>query len=100
MTPLDDLAERLVPTAARLTVAVHDGEPGDSHDALAGLSVLELRALCVVLAAMVPDDETLEVLLAWTRGVGPVSNRQAARNRARMVEAVSTRQASRARRSA
>ncbi len=84
MSHLDALAESLIPTAARLVVAVHDDDTTDAHDALGRLGVLELRALCVVLAAMVPDDESLSSLLAWTRGVAPISERQAAANRARL----------------
>ncbi|MEU6725555.1 hypothetical protein ABZ917_17755 [Nonomuraea wenchangensis] len=78
---LDDLAEQMLAPATRLVVAVHDGDAATSHDVLARLGVLELRALAVTLAALVPDDQALTALTAWTRGLAPVSDRQAAAHR-------------------
>lgn len=86
---LDELAERMLPSATQLVCAVQDYDTRDAHRLLSGLDVLELRALAVVLAAMVPDDATLEQLLAWTRYQGPISPRRAAVNRARLLAAVS-----------
>ncbi|MER7131219.1 hypothetical protein [Streptosporangium saharense] len=81
-TDLDALAERMLWPATRLIAAVHDRDDRASHDVLAGLGTVELRALCVVLAALVPDDQALTTLADWTRGAPPVSERQAAEHRA------------------
>lgn len=78
---LDDMAERMFAPAVRLVEAVHDYDRATAHHLLAGLGVIELRALAVDLASLVPDDEALTTLLAWTRGVAPISDRQAAKNR-------------------
>ncbi|HMM95378.1 hypothetical protein [Phycicoccus sp.] len=62
---LGDLAEALVPVAARLVGAVHDeGITGVSR-VLADLDPNHRTALCVVLAAMVDPDRTPSELLAW-----------------------------------
>lgn len=87
---LDDLAERMLSSATQLVCAVQDYDTRDAHTLLSRLDVLELRALAVVLAALVPDDATLEDLLAWTRCQGPVSPRRAAVNRARLMAAVAS----------
>lgn len=87
---LDDLAERMLAPATRLVCAVQDHDVDDAHRLLSGLDVLELRALAVVMAALVPDDATLEDLLAWTRNAGPISPRRAAVNRARLMAAVAS----------
>lgn len=92
VTDLDVLAERMLGPAAQLVVSVHDHDVAGAHEALEPLTVLELRALAVTLAALVRDDESLLTLLDWTRGLGPVSDRQAERNRARLAEAVEVRQ--------
>ncbi|MFI7628425.1 hypothetical protein [Microbispora rosea] len=84
MTDLDALAETMLPPATALVVAVHDHDVAAAHATLAGLDVLQLRALAVTLAALVPDDHTLTELLAWTRSQGPISDRQAAVNRQRL----------------
>lgn len=78
---LDDLAERMFAPAVRLVEAVHDYDRATAHSLLAELDGMELRALAIDLASLVPDDQALEVLLAWTRGVAPVSNRQAVKHR-------------------
>lgn len=78
---LDDLAEQMMGPATRLVVAVHDDDADTSHDVLARLNVIELRTLAVALAALVPDDQALAVLLSWSRGLAPVSDRQAAAHR-------------------
>lgn len=82
MSPrLDDLTQRMFAPAVRLVEAVHDYDRAATHSLLAGLDVMELRALAVNLASLVPDDQTLDALLAWSRGVAPISDRQAAKHR-------------------
>lgn len=81
---LDDMAERMFAPAVRLVEAVHDYDRATAHDLLSGLGVVELRALAVDLASLVPDDEPLTTLLAWSRGVAPISDRQAAVHRAQL----------------
>jgi hypothetical protein len=78
---LDDLAEQMLAPATRLVMAVHDGDTTTSHDVLSRLNVIELRTLAVALAALVPDDQALTVLTAWSRGLQPVTDEQAARHR-------------------
>lgn len=85
---LDDMAERMFAPAVRLVEAVHDYDRATAHDVLAGLGVIELRALAVDLASLVPDDEALTTLLAWSRGVAPISDRQAAKHREQLVAEV------------
>jgi len=87
-TYLDDLAEQMLAPATRLVVAVHDGDVATSHDVLGRLGVIELRALAVALAALVPDDQALTVLTAWSRGLVPVTQQQAARHRDLLVAEV------------
>ena len=65
---LDDITERMLPVATDLVCQVHDHQRGDAHDLLAGLRVVELRALAVVLAALVPADQPFADLVAWTHG--------------------------------
>jgi hypothetical protein len=48
---LDGLCDRLMPTASAVREAVHHGDAATSHRILGHLSVLELRALVVVLAS-------------------------------------------------
>lgn len=64
---LGDLAEALVPVAARLVAVVHDEGPDAVTAALAAVPAGRLDALCVVLAAMVDPDGRPSELLAWTR---------------------------------
>lgn len=78
---LDDLADSMFAPAVRLVSAVHDRDQAATYHLLEGLSGMELRALAVNLAALVPDDQALSTLLAWTRGVAPISDRQAERHR-------------------
>ncbi|MER7126662.1 hypothetical protein [Micrococcus luteus] len=84
MTPadLDALAERMLWPATKLVAAVRDGDDRTCHDMLSHLGPVELRALAVVLAALVPDDAALTALADWTRSAPPVSDRQAAEHRA------------------
>lgn len=97
MTDLDALAERMLPPAATLVVAVHDHDIPTAHAMLEPLGVLELRALAVTLAALVPDDRTLTELLAWTRGQAPISDRQAAAHRAQLEQTLAEHDAARRR---
>lgn len=60
-----DQAERMVPVAAALVGAVHDGGPGEVAALLAGIPAHDRDALAVVLAAMVNPDRTVTELLAW-----------------------------------
>lgn len=73
MTPdeLDDLAESMVPVACDLACRVRDGDAeGIARLAKARGWDTETRALLVVLAAMVPvEDTTPNQLLAWTGGL-------------------------------
>lgn len=79
---LDDLAQQMLWPATKLVAAVHDNDTRTSHAVLTRLDTVELRALAVVLASLVPDDVTLTALARWTCGAPPVSERQAARHRA------------------
>lgn len=63
---LGDLAEQLVPVAARLVACVHDEGPQAVAAALASVPDGRLDALAVVLAAMVDPDARPSELLAWT----------------------------------
>jgi hypothetical protein len=60
-----ELAEQMVPVAAALACAVRGEETGDIEEILCPMGVLELRALVVVLAAMVPVDAPVGELLDW-----------------------------------
>ncbi|MEV0994614.1 hypothetical protein [Nonomuraea sp. NPDC050202] len=82
---LDALVEQMLNPATRLVCAVHDFDADESHAILEPLDSIELRSLAVALAALVPDDMALEVLLEWSRGEGPISPRKARVNRQRMV---------------
>jgi hypothetical protein len=62
-----DLAESLVPVAARLVGSVRDDGPVDVAMILSGIPGDHLPALAVVLAAMVDPERTPGQLLAWTQ---------------------------------
>lgn len=64
-TELSDLAESLVPTAARLVGAVHDDGPAAVARVLAGVPTEHLPAFTVVLAAMVDPNKSPRDLLGW-----------------------------------
>jgi hypothetical protein len=59
----DERFDAALPDALALVGAVHDRLPDEAAHVLAGA---DLPALCVVLAALVPDDCSVSVLLAWT----------------------------------
>lgn len=59
------LAERLVPVAMELAGVVRDQDAAGIGEFLARLGEDEREALLVVLAAMVPVDQTPQELLAW-----------------------------------
>lgn len=66
----DPLTDSVVPAAEALTSAVKAADVESVAAALASveqLGVESLRALVVVLAAMVPDDRRPSRLLAWLR---------------------------------
>lgn len=84
MTDLDELVGRMLGPATRLVCAVQDFDPEESHAILEPLDAIQLRSLAVALAALVPDDMALEVLLAWSRSEGPISPRKARVNRRRL----------------
>lgn len=67
MTPADlgELAGRLVPVAARLAAMVREEDREAIGTYLASLGEAERWALPVVLAAMVPADQTPAQLLEW-----------------------------------
>lgn len=92
---LDELAEQMILPAARLVPAVQDGDALKAHLILGAMTVLELRALAVVLASMVPaDDPAMELFTTWMHQSAPVppraiSSREAQINRQRLLEALS-----------
>ena len=69
----DRYLETLVPSAEKLVRAVHEDRPMHVEAMLAdaeqlyGDPLAGARALVVLLAAMVPDDQTAAQLLAWRR---------------------------------
>jgi len=73
---LGDLAERMVFKGARLAAIVHgDGGRWDVDNLIGGLDLTELRALAVVLAAMVDPEQTVGQALAhitWDEHGHPV----------------------------
>lgn len=60
-----DLAESLIPVAASLIGAVHEGGPVEVERVLSILAPENLPALAVVLAAMVDPDRPMSALLGW-----------------------------------
>lgn len=62
----DELAVWAKQEAAMFAFAVRDVSPADNWIRLAFLSRVELQALTVALAAMVPVDRTAAELTAWT----------------------------------
>lgn len=83
------LLDDMYPIAMDLVVAVHDMDQEATHRLLEGRPNAEKDALVIALASLVPDDEALTTLLAWTRPDGPVSARQAASNLAQVTAAAS-----------
>ena len=67
MTPAErgKLAARMVPVAARLAGMVRDEDAAAIGVFLSKLTGEETRALLVVQAAMIPDDQTPADLLGW-----------------------------------
>lgn len=81
----DHIPMRYLDAAARLIGAVH--EEGATEVA-AALDGVDLRGLCVTLAALVPDDRTFTELLAWNDSryePAPVPSRMAAVRRLTVV---------------
>lgn len=68
MTPEQrgDLAERMVYKGARLVAVVHgDGGEQDVDNLIGHLGIVQLRALAIVLAAMVDPETVASDALAW-----------------------------------
>lgn len=91
MTDLDRLADAMLPTALDLVCHVKDLSEEVCHEILAPLDRQQLTALAVVLAALVPDDQSVDDLLAWMRvepesADGPISIRRAMANRAKLEQ--------------
>ena len=61
----DCLPAHLITAAMRLVGAVHEEGLPEVNDAMTGV---DLRGLCIVLAAMVPDDKSPSELLEWNDG--------------------------------
>lgn len=76
MSP-ERLAEDLVPIAAQLVGTVRDYDPADTGALLdrAGIHDAKARAFVVVLAAMVPPDQSARDLLAWVEREPPRQTR-------------------------
>lgn len=65
-TDRGNLAERLLPVAARISCLVHgDGDHRDIHQAVARLDTDERNALIVVLAALVDPEASVEDTLGF-----------------------------------
>lgn len=62
----DAMANGILPVATDLVCQVHDWDAAEIRKTLNGFGEGGLRALCVVLASMVPDDQPLDDLIAWT----------------------------------
>lgn len=60
-----DLAERLVPIAMDLSIAVHDEGPDDVAAVLSNVGPDEWDAFAVVLAAMIEVDRPVNATLGW-----------------------------------
>lgn len=67
------VTERMVPTACQLTGHVHAHDKQAIHKVIRNLTPQEAYAVIVVLAAMIPQDQTPRELLAWTEQVPPRS---------------------------
>ena len=90
---LDELTHVMYPVAADMVCQVHDRADATVRRILTRMDPVHLRALVVVLAAMVPDDVPMDDLVAWTRAtphelLEQVSPVHAARNRAALAAAV------------
>lgn len=64
-TTQGDLAEAMLPAAAALVAAVHDGTRVEVGRVLNVIAPENLHALAVVLAAMADPDKSIADLLAW-----------------------------------
>lgn len=60
------VTERMVPTACQLTGHVHAHDKKAIYEVIRRLTPEEAYALIIVLAAMIPQDQTPSELLAWT----------------------------------
>jgi hypothetical protein len=92
---MDAFAAGMLPRAIDLVCQVRDRDADAVEEIIGPLSVVGLRALVVVLAAMVPDDQNADDLLAWTHepslGPGPlppVTPEQARENLRRLAASI------------
>lgn len=69
----DDLLKEMLPTATALVCAVRDRDRGDVAEALAALEGdwLSTSAVIVALAALVPEDRSIDDLAAWSHTLRP-----------------------------
>jgi len=65
---METVREQMMPVAADLICRVRDLDAGGVAAALLPRTTVELHALAVVLAAMVPDDRQMSDLLSWVDG--------------------------------
>jgi hypothetical protein len=88
----DDLIEHMILPACRLVAAVQDRDTEQVAAIVERLSLLEMRALVVVLAELVPaDDPALSLFTTWkiqdddlALALPPVTPEQAEENRRRL----------------
>ncbi|KAB8186930.1 helix-turn-helix domain-containing protein [Nonomuraea phyllanthi] len=75
---LDALADDMILPACRLVPAVHDEDPDEVANIIGAMGVMELRALAVVLASLVPaDDPALGLFTQWREdGPGKAAGRR------------------------
>lgn len=91
---LDDLAEEMILPACRLVAAVQDRDVREVAAIVEPLSLLQLRALVVVMAELVdPEDPALSLFTTWKTQdrdlpLPPITPEQAEANRRRLVEEV------------
>lgn len=93
-TYLDDLADQMILPACRLVAAVQDRQRDEVTAIVEPLSAMELRALVVVLAELVPaDDVATSLFTTWKlqderAPLPPVTAEEAAENRRELVAEV------------
>lgn len=89
---LDELTRVMLPVATDLTCSVREHNATAIAALLTPMDPIHLRALAVVLAAMVPDDVPLDDLIAWTRKprtvLEPITTKHACRNREALARAI------------
>lgn len=90
MTEADELADRLAAVAVELTQRVRDDPAAEVHAWLRAQlpDSLDWFRLCIILAAVVPDDRSWTSLKAWT--LKPVQRRAAPVRSARELQPCGT----------